>query len=882
MSPQETIGPYRILSKLGEGGMGQVYRARDERLGRDVAIKVLPPALANDAQYMARFEREAQTLAALNHPNIAAIYGIERGAIIMELVEGETLPCPVPIERALDYARQIAAGLEAAHEKGIVHRDLKPANIRVTPDGRVKILDFGLAKSSLETALSVTAASPTISPTLSLAMTQAGMILGTAAYMAPEQARGKPVDKRADIWAFGVVLYEMLTGRQLFGGGETVTDTLAAVVKDRPDLDALPAETPQHIRRLIERCLRKDPATRLRDIGEARIAIEEAPPPSPAPPAVASSKSAVLPWAVALALAIAGGIGWWLATRPPALQPLARVSVDAPPLAGTAGLIAISSDGLRIAISARDKDDKVRLQTRLLRQEQFHALAGTEDGHSPFFSPDGQWLGFASNGKLRKIPVQGGAVTTLCDAPAMRGASWGDDGTIVFAPGVGTGLMRVAATGGTPTELTKPAGNERTHRWPHVLPRSRAVLFTAHSNGINYDDASIEAVVLSTGKRKSIRRGGFGPQFVTLPDGSGRLLFLRRGSLFAGSFDAVALEVRGDFAEVAPSIQSGAATGSSFAVSRAGAMLYVQGPPLIGGLRIVWADQSSRREAIIDTPGTYTNPRVSPDGKRVAFCALTSQAFELRVKDLERDTVSRLSFMEGANQSPVWTPDGKHIVFRSANQPNQGLYWVRSDGGGGAHRLTSGDEAPYSFSPDGRRLAFWGPGVNHSSDLFTAFIQGDPDKPNLGPPELFLGSPANEATPAFSPDGRWIAYTSDDSGVPEIFVRSFADPAGRWQISNGGGVAPVWSRHGELLYRGPDQRIVAVPYAARGDAFIPGKARRWSEIVLPVVGGQSPWDLAPDGKRMAVLLPGNEDAMASRLVLLMNFADELQRHTPAQ
>jgi serine/threonine-protein kinase len=304
---------------------------------------------------------------------------------------------------------------------------------------------------------------------------------------------------------------------------------------------------------------------------------------------------------------------------------------------------------------------------------------------------------------------------------------------------------------------------------------------------------------------------------------------------------------------------------------------------LNGGTRIVWADQSSQRDVIIDTPATYTNPRISPDGKRVAFSALTAQAVELRVKDLERDTVSRLSFMEGVNTSPVWTPDGKYIVFRSTNQPSQGLYWVRSDGTGGAQRLTSGDEVPYSFSPNGRRLAYWAPGVSHSADLFTAVIQGDPEKPSLGSPELFLGTPANEAMPAFSPDGRWIAYTSDDSGPTEIFVRSFVDPASRWQISNGGGAVPVWSRHGELLYRGSDQRIVAVPYTARGDAFIAGKARRWSEIVLQVITGQSwSWDLAPDAKRMAVVVPGDEKAASSRLLLLMNFTDELQRRAVAK
>jgi Tol biopolymer transport system component len=890
LSPGSRLGAYEITAPLGAGGMGEVYRATDTKLGRQVAIKVLPSAVASDARYMARLEREAQLLAALNHPNIAGIYGVESGALVMELVEGATLAerirvGPVPVDDALPIARQIAEGLEAAHERGIVHRDLKPANIKITPEGVVKLLDFGLAKAAEE--MSAAASSATMSPTLSLAMTQAGMILGTAAYMSPEQARGKPVDRRADIWAFGVVLYEMLVGRQLFGGGETITDTLASVVKEAPDWNALPTGTPPHIRRLLERCLRKDAKSRLRDIGEARILIDE-PTETPAAAVPAPKRRlAWLPWAVAGMLG-AGLAGMAWRTTHPALKPLMRLNVELGPDAtltrsNGGAMLALSADGTRLAVTYRGTDGKPRLGTRLLHQNQVTPLSGTEESSYPFFSPDGRWIGFFADGKLKKVAVEGGATVTLCDAVAVRGASWADDGNIIVALGNTAGLSRVPAAGGTPTPLTKLNPGERTHRWPQVLPGTRAVLFTAHTGAGNYDDASIEVLSLKTGERKTVQRGGFSGRY--LP--SGHLVYMHQGTLFAALFDLARLAVSGAPVPVVEDASSGGGAGGDFAVASSGTFVYVTGRTATGGWPIFWLDSSGKTRTLHARPGIYREPRFSPDGKRLAFSITTGQGDDIWVKDLDRDTPSRLSFLPGQNRYPVWTPDGKNIVFRSQNPTSSGLYWIHSDGSGEAQRLTD-DKLPllpYSFSPDGKRLALMQlSGAGGSPDIMTAPIEGGAGHPRLGKLDVFVGTPFTELDPAFSPDGRWLAYASNESGTFEIYVRPFPGPGGRWQISTGVNGRPVWSPDGrELFFLSREQRIMATLYTARGDSFIAGRPRVWAEARVEPIGNAPIYDVAPDGKRFAVMLSNvdsSDQKPLTHVTFLLNFFDELRRRVP--
>jgi Tol biopolymer transport system component/predicted Ser/Thr protein kinase len=864
------IGSYQILSLLGAGGMGEVYRAKDTKLKREVALKVLPEAFASDPARMARFQREAEVLASLNHPNIAQIYGLEDRALVMELVEGKTLPSPLPVDTALNYAKQIADALEAAHDKGITHRDLKPSNIMITPSGVVKVLDFGLA-----------AYNPAHSPagdsgvsTVTMFPSRPGMILGTAGYMSPEQARGEPVDKRADIWAFGVVLYEMLTG---------------AKITDEPDWNRVPEKA----RRLLRRCLEKDPKRRLRDIADAMALVDDV------PVATAVLPPVMVPWAVAAAALLVAAAGWWYATRPAPLRPLVRLNAEIAadtPLAtnGGEGIMALSPDGARLALTLRGSDGKVRLHTRLLNQNQVTPLAGTENASFPFFSPDGEWIGFFANAKLKKISAEGGAAVTLCDAGVPEGGSWGDDGNIVAAlDGGAGGLWRVPSSVGTPVPLTKLNPGEFTHRWPQVLPGSQAVLFTASTHiGGNYDDANIDVVSIKTGERKTVQRGGFFPRYLATSNGGGHLVYLHQSTLFAVPFDSGRLALAGVPAPILEDVSSNVIAGGDFAFAGApsgpGTFVYLAGKGQAGS-PISWLDSAGKTQPLHAPPGVYRTPRFSPDGKRLAFSMIGGQGEDIWVKDLDRDTPSRLSFLAGLNRWPVWTPDGKNIVFHSRNQAAPGLYWIRSDGSGEAQRLTDGKlefPFPYSFSPDGKRLAFSANGNGGSQVIFTALIEGDPGHMHLGKPELFLGTPFAEAFPAFSPDGRWLAYASDEdeSGTLEVYVRPFPGPGGRWQISTGGGELPLWSRDGrELLFETPDRRVMAVRYTGKGDSFAAGKPRLWSETRLQaIIGSNSNYDLAPDGKRLAAMLDvASGGSPPTHLTFLLNFSDELRRRAPA-
>jgi serine/threonine-protein kinase len=886
MTPQQSIAHFRIVSKLGEGGMGAVYRATDTKLNRDVAIKVLPEAFASDAGRMARFEREAQLLASINHHNIAAIYGIEEGAIVMELVEGADLAGPVRVETAIQYARQIAAGLEAAHEKGIVHRDLKPANIKVTPEGVVKLLDFGLARGTDESPLQ-SSANPTLSPTLSLAMTQAGMILGTAAYMSPEQARGKAVDKRSDIWAFGVVLFELLTGRMLYGG-ETASDSMAAVITREPDWSALPKDTPAHVRRLLARCLRKDPKQRLRDIGEARIMLEE---PIDAGPATASSQPEAhrfwMPWALggtAVLALILGGL-LWRATRP-LERPLLRFSADMGPEAFAAEdriTSAISADGTRLAYSVRPANGgTVLLATRLMDQSKPTVLSGTENATDPFFSPDGQWIGFFADQHLKKVSIQGGAPETLGDVPtALRGADWGEDGNIVFGIAGLSGLARIPASGGTPQGLTSPPKEgEITHRWPQILPGGQTILLTGHTRNTEFEDANIEVLFLKTGQLKVVQRGGYFGRY--LP--SGHLIFVHQGTLYAVPFDLGRYETRGMPVPILQDVSANSFMGGAqLTYSRTGTVVYLSGKSSEALSALLSLDSSGKTEPLVSVAG-LRSPRFSPDGKRLAF----SSNGNIWVADLARGSTTRLTLSQnGSDSCPVWTPDGNHVVYAPAL--GGGIWWVRSDGSGEPqqlYELKTGTAIPGSFSPDGRYLAFHQDASGTGRDLWTLPLDTtDPDHPKAGKPELFLATKGSDMEPAFSPDGRWLAYTSSQAGALNVFVRPFPEGAktgGQAQISTGPGRYATWSRTArEIFYATADGHIMVVAYTVNGRSFEAGKPREWTGTPILTSGPYQWYDLAPDGKHIAAFAAREADKGEMKvdlhLTFLLNFFDELKR-----
>jgi len=878
----ERLGPYEILAAIGAGGMGEVYRAHDTKLKRDVALKVLPDAFAHDPERMARFQREAEVLASLNHPNIAAIYGVEDRALVMELVEGDSPKGPLSFDGTWHIASQIAAALEYAHDKGIVHRDLKPANIKITPEGVVKLLDFGLAKA-FTNQREAPASAGVNSPTLTIAATEVGMILGTAAYMSPEQAKGKSVDKRADIWAFGVVLYELLTGDRLFSG-EDVAETLAAVIHKQPDL----TKTPREARRLLEECLQKDPKQRLRDIGDAKRLLGEN---AAAVAAASVSRLGRLPWIAAGMLAIAFMLalaGWYRATRP-VEKPLMRMSVDLGPnaVAGVAVTTAISPDGTRIVFPMRSPDGKQQLGMRLLEQTQATLLPGSAGASDPFFSPDGQWIGFFADSKMKKISVLGGAPLTLCDAPLMRGASWGEDGNIIVALN-GGGLSRVPAAGGTPQPLTQLERGELTHRWPQVLPGGTAVLFTSSHGNVTYFDATVEALSRKTGVRKTVVTSAYFGRYLPTNGSTGHLIYVHDGTLFAVPFDPDRLELRGTPAPILEDLAAVITLGAAqFDFSQTGTFVYRSGTVADQSWPVVWLDSSGKTQPLVTKPNGYTTPRFSPDGRLLALALGAGGAREFQIYDWQRGTMSRLVLTTEANFYPTWSPDGKYLAFRSATPTGSKIQWTRVDGSSEPVPLleTKGIALPYSFSPEGR-LAYRDGGPETGLDLWTLPLDlRDPDHPKPGKPEPFLRTRFNETFAMFSPNGHWIAYQSDESGRNEVYVRPFPGPGEKWQVSTGGGTLPLWSRDGrELFFENPDNRIMVADCMVKASTFASGKPRLWSETPIRDIGGISNYGLAPDGKRFAVFPvpePAAEEKGSLHVTFLLNFFDELRRKVPA-
>jgi serine/threonine-protein kinase len=886
LSVGSKLGTYEILAPIGAGGMGEVYRARDAKLNRDVALKVLPEPFASDPDRIARFKREAHVLAALNHPNIAAIYGFEDTggvhAIVLELVDGPTLADrivrgPVPVDEALVIARQIGEALEAAHEIGVIHRDLKPANIKVTQDGRVKILDFGLAKL-LDSEGAAFNSSATSSPTITTpAMTGIGAILGTAAYMAPEQARGRAADRRCDIWAFGCVLYEMFTGKRAFPG-EDATETLAAVIKSEPDFSAIPP----HLITLLRTCLVKDPKRRLQAIGDAWLLLKEDMTSHP-------RRNDRFAWTVAFAaIVVSAAIFAWLTWRraPAPSRPLIRFDVSLGPNvgAGTTTTTALSPDGSRIVFPVRTADGKEQLATRLLAEPATSTLPGTEGASEPFFSPDGQWVGFFADGWLKKVSLRGGAAQRLCEVFTARGASWGADGNIVLGIRNTAGLSVLPDSGGVPSPLTELASGEATHRWPQVLPGSDAVLFTASPNVVAYENATIEVFSKKTGKSKHLVEDAYFGRYLPASASTGYLVYIREATLFAAPFDPLRLETRGPAVPILDDISSSSGLGrAQFAFSNTGMFFYTAGQPSDQSWPIVWLNSSGKTEPLPLKPAAYDVPRLSPDGQRLAVQIASGRTRDLYIYDFERDTLSRLTYTGGS--SPTWSPDGQHLVFSIGRT----LWWIRADGSGEPQRLFENDKNnvnPYSFSFDGRYLTYFETTPDTLNDVWIASLNvTDSEHPKWEGAEPFEKTRFGELEGSFSPDGRWIAYRSNQSGVMELYVRPFKG-SGKWQVSSGEGVMhPRWSPSGqELLYETLDGRIMVADYTVQKDSFVvSNKPRLWSPTPILMPSGAYNMDVAPDGKRIIAFAkpqPPPDQGEAAHFTILLNFVDELGRRVP--
>jgi eukaryotic-like serine/threonine-protein kinase len=931
LTPGSRLGVYEVTVQIGEGGMGQVFRARDTKLNRDVALKVLPDSLASDADRLARFTREAQLLASLNHPHIAAVYGLEEypstesgragggRALVMELVEGGDLSQriargAIPVDEALPIAKQIAEALEAAHEQGIVHRDLKPANIKVRPDGTAKVLDFGLAKAMDP---SPSSGNVTQSPTITApAMTRAGIILGTAPYMAPEQARGQAVDKRADIWAFGCVVYEMLTGQRAFKG-EQMPDVLAAVLRQDLDWGRLPAATSPRVRRLLVRCLDRDPRMRLRDIGEARVEIEKAiagvvdddaaaPPTTSATSAVARRRTVAIASAALLVGAAGAALATWALMRsaPMTLHPMRFAVV--PPVAQALSITAntrhvlLSGDGTHLVyVSGNER----QLLVRPIGALDAIPLPGTTNALSPFLSPDGRWVGFFTSTELRKVSIAGGPPVTLCPiVGAPRGASWGPDDTILFATADSTtGLLSIAAVGGQPAVLTTPTAQGEDHLFPSILPGGRAALFTVWSSSGGIETAQVAVRDLATGRTTTLIRGGSQAEYVAPPNTSesseqprpgrdGYLVYAGAGTLHAVRFDPVTLAVGSNPVLAVEAVTTKGSGAAEFSVSRTGALVYVPGGA--GARSLVWVTRDGREEPVeYAPPRAYQLLRLSPDGTRVAL-DIRDPLGDIWILDLVRQTLTRLTDSPAGEGSPVWTPDSRRVLFASSRTGVFNIYAQAANNTGTVERLTTSpnNQFPDSISPDGARLVLREDVPTTGVDLrvlllapSTAPVAGPsapPGTPSARHTEALVQTTFTEAHGELSPDGHWLAYVSNESGRNEVFVRPFPTvDAGRWTISTSGGSSPVWARRGtELFYRDATGALNRVPIRTAPTFSASAPTRMFETRYYAGEGGYN-YGVSPDGQRFLMIKAAGTDQTPSMIVVL-NWLEELRARLP--
>jgi Tol biopolymer transport system component len=873
------LGAYEILAPIGAGGMGEVYRARDAKLNRDVAIKVLPAALSNDIDYMARFQCEAQILASLNHPSIAAIYGLEDHAIVMELVEGPTLADriaqgPLSIAEALPIAKQIAEAIEAAHEKGIIHRDLKPGNIKIRPEGIVKVLDFGLAKTADASAKADTSNSPT----LTIRATEAGLISGTAAYMSPEQAAGKPVNKRADIWSFGVVLWEMLTGDRLFQG-ETVSHTLADVLRSQIEFDKLPVETPTLIRELLRRCLDRHIQTRLRDIGEARIAIQTylANPVPQESTAVARHRQWLWVAAAAVFAIIAAAAIWIPRQGIDARTRRVYAQISPPPssafrFAAISGGSAISPSGDMIAFAATNANGLTTLWVRPVGSFVARELAGTEDARHPFWSPDSRFIGFFATGKLKRVDLSGGAPVVLSDARSAgaSGGAWSKDGTIIFSV-AGSGLLRVPASGGTPSPLTRLDSTEVSHRWPQLLPDGHSLLYLSQGSPTHTTGVYLSSLDRPLDKTKLIENPTLARYVPPSGGYSGFLLWVRGNTLMAQPFDPKSATLSGE-AEPVPNAEAvGGNAGNGiayFSTSNDGTILSSDAGDRY---QIAWFSRDGTRLTLVRSPDRYGGLRISPDGNRAATSILDLAGDgDIWEMDLARGTQTRLSF-GGHGHVAIWSPDGRRLAYNFATRPTM---YMR-DANGAAPEETILDArlvlGTSDWSPDGRYILYAQISPDTAFDLWLLPLKGNRN------PISYLRTRFNEMHGRFSPDGRWIAYTSDESGRQDVYVQSFPASEIKLVVSNAGGAFPAWRRDGrELFYRGLDGRLMVVSVRSTEGGLQFGVPAPLFPIVDSPATVAWPYDVSADGQRILALAPP-ADGGETKLSLLINWQAAIKK-----
>ncbi len=895
LTPGTRIGPYEVQSSLGSGGMGQVFKARDTRLGRIVAVKAMHALVAEDPERVTRFTREAQLLASLNHPNIAAIHGVEEAAgasyLVLEFVDGRTLSDilqsgALPIDEALGLAKQIAHALAAAHERGIIHRDLKPGNVMVTTDGHVKVLDFGLGKAIEGDAsrISDPSAPPAHSPTMTMAATQAGIILGTAGYMSPEQAKGRATDKRSDVWAFGCVLYELISGKRAFDG-EDITEILAAIVRGEPDWNALPASTPAPIRELIQRCLVKNRAERLADMSVVQYVLGERPSQAAAstsgvaPSAGTRSRRAIsYPLAagfVILAIAATAAVmRWWPAGEPStAGSRLLRVSValpDGDQLVNTnRAAAAISPDGTLVVYSGA-RAGRSQLFLRSLTEADARPLPGTENGLSPFFSPDSRWIGFFAQGKLKKVTVGGTAMQDIADAPDNRGGSWAVDDTIYFAPTNVSGIMKVSASGGTATELTRRDQHlgEISHRWPHVLPDGKTILFTVWT-GPGEDEKHMVRQTIGTSERHALVRGGDTPRYVT----PGFLVYGRLDGLFAVPWQPAQLDLGGGVPITLPQSPRLENEGNSaYAVSDDGTLIYLAGGESRIAYRVVWVDRAGKTEPLAIPDRDYESAVLSPDDRQ-ALLQIYGATTGLWMYDFSRRSLTPFTTNAGSSQAPLWTTDGTHVIYRATRKGLRNLYWKPADGTGAEEPLTTKPDvvqAPTSVSPDGEWLLFNEQGgPSGAGSIWKLHLTGDRTPAVVVPAALDA---------VVSPDGKWIAFMALVEGGYDVFAQPFPGPGPRQPISIGGGWLPRWSRDSkELFYASRNNERTMVVTIGSGTTLQVGTPRSLYDVRFrETINGNTPYDVARDGRFLRVQRSHPDYALTS-INIVFNWFDELRR-----